>query len=449
MSRKRREPSRSASRAEGRSERGTPPRGGLGSVRGFASAAILVVAGVSVGWLSFQAAMVRTLPATAPAIVRFAPDYPDAVLARTAAMLVAQRGLLDAATLDAVRRAAAAAPLDARAYLILGHQQLLDRMPDRAVATLEAGQRLDPRQRLIHLLLLDRYLRTARYADAAAQFSVLARILGATQAPIATAMAKMTMAPETRDAVRHTLATDPVLERGVLTALAKSDTAPAAIFALASPAARVDARAKDSWGPVLVNRLVARGQYPVARSVWQRIYGVAPAQSAALITNAGFRKTAASPPFDWTLTASGLGAADIRNNSLMVDYYGRDSGDLARQLLVLQPGRYRFAFTVDPGKTDAAAKLYWSLACGTVASSDQNQLMNVAVTATAKPHRVATEIVVPASCPAQTLTLRGEAGDFPSPLGVTLRDLDLRTLSGPASVGPRETTSAPASETTP
>ena len=70
---------------------GTARRGGLHSVRGFASAAILVVAGVSVGWLSFQAAMVRTLPATAPAILRFAPGYPDAVLARTATKLVAQR----------------------------------------------------------------------------------------------------------------------------------------------------------------------------------------------------------------------------------------------------------------------------------------------------------------------------------------------------------------------
>ena len=419
---------------------GTGRRGGLHSVRGFASAAILVVAGVSVGWLSFQAAMVRTLPATAPAILRFAPGYPDAVLARTATMLVAQRGILDAPTLDAVRRAAAAAPLDARAYLILGHQQLLDRMPGRAVATLEAGQRLDPRQRLIHLLLLDRYLRTARYADAAAQFSVLARILSATQPSIATAMAKMTMAPETRAAVRQTLSTDPALERGVLIALARSDTAPAAIFALASPAARADARSPESWGPILVNRLVDRGRYPLARSVWQRVYGLSPVQAAALITNVGFRKISAAPPFDWTLTANGLGAADIRKGSLVVDYYGRDSGDLARQLLVLQPGRYHFAFTVDPGKTDAATKLYWSIACGTAAPGDRNTLMTVPVTSTAKPHRVTAELVVPAGCPAQMLTLHGETGDFPSPLGVTLHDLDLRPLSGPASKAATEAT---------
>lgn len=394
-----------------------------------ASAAVLAVAGVSLGWLSFKSAMVNLLPASSAEIARLAPNHPDVVLGRTAARLVAQHGILDAQTLNAVRQAAAAAPLDARAYLILGHQQLLDNTPDRAVATLEAGQRLDPRQRLIHLLLLDRYLRTERYANAATQFSVLARILGATQAPIATAMAQMTMVPETRDAVRRTLKTDPALERAVLTELAKSAIAPDAIFALAGPAARADADNADSWGPVLVNRLIERGQYPAARSVWQRIYGISPAQAAMAIINAGFRETRAAPPFDWTLTASSLGAADLRSGSLAVEYYGRDSGALASQLLVLRPGRYRFAVTVDPGKTDATAKLYWTLACKTAAANTRDTLMTLPVTATAKPHRIAADIAVPGNCPSQILTLRGEAGEFPSPLSVTLRDLDLRPAS--------------------
>ncbi len=406
---------------------GRTPRNAL-SVRGMASAAILAVAGLSLGWLSLKSAMVNTLPTSSGEITRLAADDPGVVLGRTATRLVAQHGILDAQTLDAVRRAAAAAPLDARAYLILGHQQLLDNTPDRAVATLEAGQRLDPRQRLIHLLLLDRYLRTAHYADAATQFSVLARILGAAQAPIATAMAQMTMAPETREAVRRTLNTDPVLERAVLIALAKSAIAPDAIFALASPAARADAGNAESWGPVLVDRLVERSQYEAARSVWQRIYGISAAQAAMPITNAGFRETRAAPPFDWTLTASSLGAADLRSGSMVVEYYGRDSGALASQLLVLRPGRYRFAITVDPGKTDATTTLAWTLACKAAASDTRDPLMTLPVTATAKPHRIAADVVVPANCPSQILTLRGEAGEFPAPLNVTLRDLDLRPV---------------------
>lgn len=425
--------------------RRAPTLKGLGGVRGVMSAAILLAGGAALGWLSVRSAMVRTLPPTAPAIARFAADDPDIVLADATGRLVTQHGLLDSATLDAVRRAAVAAPLDARPYLILGHQQLLDAMPGRAVATLEAGQRLDPRQRLIHLLLLDRYLRTRRYADAATQFSVLARLLGATRAPIAVAMAQMTLTPATRDAVGRTLRGDAELERAVLKALAASDTPPATVFALASPAALADARRADSWGPVLVARMVGLGRYATARAVWRRVYRVPPAQAAALVTNAGFHEPAAPsndqsasnrPPFDWTLTADSLGAADIRENSLAVDYYGRDSGALARQLLVLPPGRYRFAVTVDPGKTDAAARLFWSLACARhpddtaseAASDDPSALMTLAVTATARAHWIATEVVVPPGCPAQVLALRGETGDFPAPLAVTLRDLDLAAL---------------------
>lgn len=403
---------------------------GLRSRRGLVSAVVLLAAGISIGWLATETAMVRSLPATASDNLRFVSDDPNAILGRAATMLVKQRGILDTGTLEAVRRAAAVAPLDARAYLIIGHQQLLDGAPERAVVTLEAGQRLDPRQRLIHLLLLDRYLRTARYADAATQFSVLARLLGRTQPAIATAMAKMTMAPETREPVRRTLRTDPVLERSVLVALAKSDTAPPLIFALASPTALADAHNLASWGPVLVDRLVAKGQYAAARLVWQRIYGLSPATAAMPIVNPSFHKIAPSPPFDWTLTASGLGAADIRNDALSIDFYGRDSSELAGQLLVLRPGRYRFAFTVDPGKTDTASKIFWSLVCGTKnATDDKAQLMNIAVTAGARPRRITTDVVIPSQCPAQTLRLRGEAGEFPAPIALTLRDLELRFLS--------------------
>ncbi|HEX8553358.1 MAG TPA: hypothetical protein VF695_01500 [Sphingomonas sp.] len=396
--------------------------------RGLFTAAILVVLGLLVAWLCLRFALVRALPPSAPAVSRVVPNDAGVTLAKATEALVRQRGLLSPADLDAVRRAATAAPLDARAFLILGHQQLLDAQPQRAVKTLEAGQRLDPRQRLIHLLLLDRYLRTARYAESATQFAVLARLMGGTQAPIAAAMAQMALAPETRDAVRRTLATDAMLERRVLVALARSDTDPAPIFALASARARAEAGNKDSWGPVLVSRLVERDRYAAARAVWQRVHRLPDAAVATPIFDARLAKSPASPPFNWTLASGSLGAADIRAGGLAVDYYGRESGDLASQLLVLRPGRYRFAVTVEPGKTDAASKLIWTIAC---AGNGQTALMNMPVIAAVAKRRIAADFAVPPGCSAQSLTLRGEAGEFPVPIVVTLRDPTIQP------VGPR------------
>lgn len=395
----------------------------LASRRGLIAAGLLAVAGVEVGWLCIRAALLESLPPDLPTVQRLAPRDPGRVLAAATLAIVRRHGLLDAATLDAVRLAARGAPMDARAFLLLGHQQLLDRRPRDAVATLQAGQLLDPRQRLIHLLLLDQYLRTGRYGEAAEQFSLLARLVSTAQAPIAQAMAMMSLTPATRDAVRRTLGTNPRLEREVLAALARADTPPAALFALASPAASADAGDAESWGPILIARLVAQQHYALARAAWARIYRLTSAQIDAPIFDADFRTAAKRSAFDWSLAAGSLGAADIRDGGLAITYYGRDSGDLASQLLVLVPGRYRFSFVVDAGRSDIAPRLFWSMNC---ASGSKARLMDAPVAATPGQRRIAVEAVVPVDCPAQMLTLRGEAGDLPAPVSVTIRDLGMQ-----------------------
>lgn len=392
-------------------------------MRGLVSALVLAVLGIAIAWACVRSAVVNVLPASAPALATLAPHDPDTLLSRATVALVKQRGILAPETLAAVRRAAQEAPLEARAFVILGHQQLLDGEPQRAVKTLEAGQRLDPREPLVHLLLLDRYLRTGRYADAAAQFAIASRLVGPAQDAIATALAQMSLDPDTGVAVRRTLRTDPVLERAVLTTLAKSQTAPATIFALASPAARNEAGNDGSWGPVLVNRLVEGQHFAAARSVWQTIYRVPAAQLNSLIFDPGFKELPASAPFNWTLIAGSLGAADMRDGTLSINYYGRETGDLASQLLVLSPGAYRLAFTVEGSKTGTGPSLAWTVKCVT---GSKPELLNVAATATGKPNRIAAAFTVPSGCPAQQLTLTGNGGEFPAAITLTLRDIDLR-----------------------
>lgn len=430
-------PRGSRSDGSGRALVRTPQNTGLRSARGMASAAVLALAGVALAGLCFREAAVRALAPTTPVVMRIAATHPDVVLRKAKLDLVEKNGILDTATLDATRRAATQAPLDARPFLILGHQQLLDRQPERAVRTLEMAQRLDPRERLTHLLLVDRYLRTARYVDTAEQFSVLARLMGQSEGVIPAAVAEMTRIPETRDAVRRTLRTDPALERAVLRALAKSQTPPADIFALASPAAQRDAGQAESWGPMLIARLVEQGRYADARRVWQRVYRLSDAQVAAPLFNSRFAQTTASPPFDWTFVASSIGAADPRGGTLAIDYYGRDSGTLASQLLTLGAGTYRFGFTIEGSKAADGPALFWSLRCkttGTTTSTTEGaEILRMPVAGTGQVQKVAANFTVPAGCPAQQLALVGQAGEFPVAVTVTLRDL---TLSAGASARP-------------
>jgi hypothetical protein len=403
---------------------------GLFRPRGLITAIALLIGGLLVAWACVRATIVRMVPSDLPELVQLVPHHPEVVLANATAALVKQRGILAPETLAAVKRAAQDVPLDVRPFLILGHQQLLDDQPQRAVLTLQAGQRLEPRDRLIHVLLLDRYLRTNRYEEAAVQFSVASRLVGEAQGPIAAAMAQFSLEPATREAVRRTLATDAALERSVLSTLAKSNTPAATIFALASPGAMRDAANAGSWGPILISRLVDKENYSAARTAWQRIYHLDAVRSRGPVYDAGFAGLPGSPPFNWTLTGNSLGAADFLGGTLSVDYYGRDTGELASQLLLLTPGSYRFAVTVEGAKTGAGPWLSWSLRC---VSGSKAELMSLAVISNGTRHRVGAGIVVPSGCPAQQLALIGNAGDFPTPIDASFRDLDLRPASVPAS----------------
>lgn len=399
---------------------------GIRSPLGVISALLLVAGCAALAVMSFRVAAAQQIAQSSASVPSFVAHDPNIVLGKAEADLVRLHGILPPATLAAVRTAAARAPLDARAYLVLGHQQLLDRKPERALKTLEAGRRLDPRDRVIHLLLLDRYLRTQRYDAAAAEFGVLSRLVGPAQEPIALGLAQMSTAPATRDAARRTLNTDPVLERWVLVALARSNVPPATVFDLASPTARRNAGEVNSWGPVLVARLVDQKQYAAARTVWQQVHGLPTGQGDKLLYDAGLQRLPGSPPFNWTLAADSLGAADMREGMLSIEYYGRASGNLASQLLVLPRGTYRFRFAVE-GKTPPSPALYWSLRC---ANNDKVELMHAPVKGAGPRRAIIANFTVPAGCPAQRLTLTGEAGEFPVTVSATLRDLDLAAVLG-------------------
>lgn len=414
--------------------------GALSSPRGIVSALVLTIAGLALAWACYRTTITQVLPAQSPALLNIAPDDADGVLSRASLALVATvdsrdpmslgfgRTPLSSATIAAVRHAATQLPLDERPYLILGQEQLVAGQTGHGIRTLEAGQRLDPRNRLIHLALLVQYLKTNRFGPAAAQMSVLSRLISRTQPFVATALAQMIVMSNTAPAAKRALQSDPNLERSVLTTLAKSTASPDQIFALASPRALADAGNPQSWGPALVSRLVDADRFADARQVWQRIYRLPSAAVAAPIFNPQFRTMPASPPFDWTLAASGLGAADPDNGTLAVDYYGRDSGNLADQMLVLSPGRYQLDFATEGGKPNAASQLFWTVACAT---GDKTVLANVAVPTPPGLHRAGGAFTVTSTCPAQTLTLRGEAGEFPSPISLTIKGLAIRAAGAP------------------
>ena len=87
-----------------------------------------------------------------------------------------------------------------------------------------------------------------------------------------------------------------------------------------------------------------------AYALYDVIAGVSPALRAAPVRDGGFDRNGDLPPFDWMLTAdenlAGMRQArpDVANNAALYVYsQGGRTGEIARQLLRLTPGRYQFS----------------------------------------------------------------------------------------------------------
>lgn len=388
-------------------------------------ALLLLISLLALGWVCLRTTLVEIMPPGDRTVAAIAGRSPDVVFDRAMVEFLEKRGMLAAPALAQVRDAAEHAPLDSRPFLFLGAEDLLQNQPARALKVFEAGQRLDPRDRWIRILLLDRYLRAHRYREAAVEMAVLNRLAAEAQAPIIAEMARMARDPATRDAVRQTLAEDPAMEESLLTTLAQNSTDPQLLLQLASPRARAIAARPNGWGQALVTSMVARGRFQAARAVWARLFHVPTAAAQQPLYNSDFQTASGQPPFAWDFSGGAAGAATPQAGQLTVDYYGRDNATLASQLLVLPAGRYKLNYTL---VGSAGTGLAWTLTCADGGTAAIGSFPVPGASGTAK-HYLASFSVPASGCGAQWLRLVGIAAEFPSPVNVTLSGLSLQRVA--------------------
>jgi hypothetical protein len=383
--------------------------------------ALVAVAAAVLGWHALRAAAVRMLPAGTPALEAIAPDAADPLLDRATALAAVGRADLRPAAIGAIGRAAVARPLDDRPFFLAGVRALAAGQEARGLALLEEARRRNPRQRIARLLLLDRWLRRGEAGKAATEMTVLTRLLPGAGELLVTELARLADAPATARTTRAALAEDPALLDRVLAAMAKGGASPAALTRFAGSGAPAGLE-PGGWRRALVDALVARGAFADARAVWADAYRLSPAERAQPVFDPGFSGRAAGPPFGWTLSAGAVGAATIGKGALGVEYYGRQTGELAAQLLVLAPGRYRLAATIEGLDGGDGSSLGWTVAC----AGDRGAalLATPPIRIAPTPRTMVTALAVPAAgCGAQWLRLVGTAGEFAAPLSARIRAL--------------------------
>jgi len=349
------------------------------------------------------------------------PDHPQSeiVAAMTSiAQSAHDRKAVPPSTFAIMADAATKDPLAPEPYLVRGVQAEVAGDGRSAQLAFEAAQWRDPRSQAAAYFLADRYFRIGDSSRGLREIAALARVSRYGPTTLAPYLAVYARDPANWPALKLLFRANPDLAKPALVTLASNVETVPAVLALADPREKPD---QAAWLTPLLNSLAGAGEYPKARAIWSKFTG---ASSSELIHDASFSDTKSPPPFNWTLTSSGVGMAERQSGGrLHLVFYGQQDGFLATQLVLLGPGNYRLSMQLI-GDATRSRSLYWSIWCDRAPAPIASVTLDAAVRGWT--------FKVPAGCPAQWLKLAGSSGDISQQIDVTVGALKLERAPGDA-----------------
>lgn len=355
-----------------------------------------------------------------------AGDEPLLLFPAAGQELITSDGRLSRSTYERLLAAAQRQPLAADPLMFAGMRALgANDLAGAERALVEARER-NPRLRLARMALVGLYLRLNRVPEATAEIAALVRILPEAGNALVPELARLAMSKDTRPALAAALGADPLMAQ-VLDHLVRNNADPALVLELGARQP-LDANGNfAAWQAGVIRRLVDAGDLARAQSVWRSFAGLRE-PGGSLIYDPEFRGLPGGEPFNWMLSSSNVGSAErAPGGGLDVDFFGRVSGPLASQLLVLQPGRYRLSLRAEGSADAQGSRLLWRLSCRGGPALLELPLQDITYTPRAL---VGSFSVAAAGCPAQTIELRGLAGEFPARQAVKITDLKLESEGG-------------------
>ncbi|HEY0014611.1 MAG TPA: hypothetical protein VGB79_17345 [Allosphingosinicella sp.] len=398
-----------------------------GAAKIAAGAALTLVGG---GWVvktSAVDATVRRTPALAAAI---SPNHPQAQLALASARLDIGTGRVPPEARRESLAALSRAPLAEDPFLIAGLSAIEAGRAREGEALLEEARRRNPRLRAARLFLLDRYLRTGRMDEAGQEVVALRRLVPGVAEALAPQLSQMVRDERTGASLIRLLGRDPGLQQAVLSNLAQSGADPDLILRIAGSApAAAPTPAGLPWQRQLLGLLIERGDLTRAVRLWRRFSGLPAGPDGKAVYDGRFQHLPGADPFNWALYQGSAGVSErSRAPALDVQYFGRETVDLASQMMVLRPGRYRLRFRVEGSAKGDDSRLAWRVFCRGNNAAPIMDLTLRDVGAAAR--EMAGEFTVPASCNGQWLRLQGIAGEFPGTQTASIGDVSVVPAGG-------------------
>ena len=355
-----------------------------------------------------------------------APRDTRVELASASLLFHQQRGEAGPEAFGLAMRAAPNAPIAVEPVLISGAALAAAGDARRAEALFREARLRDPRSPMVRVHLLQLFATSGRVAEAAQELVVLTNLLRALSAEVfIPQLAFYADDAAHRAAYGRLLATHPNVRRELLLHLVTIGEDPGRLMDLAARSAPSDKSAEDdAWQMPLVERLLRDGDLGRARRLWLRFTGARPGKGGELLYDGSFTNPPRPGPFGWQLSEMSAGAAELgRGLGLAVSYFGRERADLARQIVLLAPGRYRLQSKVSGDGRAEPSALGWRLAC----LDSSNELVNLPLgLVTSSPSQVDADFVVPADCKGQTLSLTGVPLEFTKAENIRVHQVQIR-----------------------
>ena len=314
--------------------------------------------------------------------------------------------------------AAAKAPLEPQPFIVRGIRLQLEGREDEAEGAFAAASWRNPRSIPARYFLANVRLSQGD-VEGLREVAALTRLSPEgliTSTPYLAAFARQKQALEP---MRALFAANPNIRSAVLSNLAQDPANLSLVLQLGGSGDVTNA----PWLAAMIRTLVDHRQYASARALWARTAGIDRSATHGLVFDANFSDSASIPPFNWELTSSTLGLAERRSGRLQAIYYGQEDGPLARQLLLLGPGRYRFdAPAKGAAEGSDGSSLLWTIRC---ADPKGNEAL-----ASAPASAGGLIFVVPASCAAQWLELVGRSSDTGREIEKTIGPVSLSRAGG-------------------
>lgn len=392
---------------------------------------LMAVLALGCAWLVVRTAMINSADtSTAKLVERLAPGSPQLGVAIASAQFVGGATGLPVASPAVVRLghdALRKSPLVAEPFLFDGAAAMAKGRAADGARLLAEALRRDPRSRLARMLSYQNRLQTGDYEQGFRELMDLARFEPTLVPRLAPELAKLALLPEVRAPLHRTLPLNPVLQDAMLVELVRMGADARTILALADPIRPTAPGARPpAWQAPFLTALVARGEIPAAHAAWRRFTGLPVAASG--IYDAGFAGRPGPVPFNWQFATGGAGVAEPAvDGRLAIEYFGRAPADLARQLLVLVPGRYALSMTVSSEEADAQTGLEVRIRC----ASDRSVLAASPLPGTGGGQKsVQLAFDVPEGCSGQWFMVTGAPGDAGGASHVTIGALRLKRGGG-------------------